>query len=208
MLERVWEGRTVVLMATGPSLTYDQCFQVALRHEAQGLIVAGCNDAYRAYRGLDLLYAADDKWWIQNLGAVKQLGIPELYVPIEEHAQKHEIGYMRGKGGAVLSTNPDHINYASHSGFQLFNIAFLRGAKRIVLLGYDYTYTSPERAHFFGAHENPLRNPPPKMANWVGAYASSLEILREAGVEVLNCSPVSLIKCFPKVGVEEALQVA
>lgn len=205
MLERVWEGRIAVLIASGPSLTYEQCHYVARNHRRQGLIVAGCNDAYRAYRGLDLLYAADNKWWDVHEEEIQGLDIPEMLMPNETYSAKHGLTYVKGRGGAILSTDPSAINYASNSGFQLFNIAFLRGAKKIVLLGYDYGHK--EKAHFFGNHPQPLRNPPNKMESWAKAYPASLDILAKADVQVINCSPRSTLTCFPKMPVEQALEV-
>lgn len=203
MLDPRWEGKTAVLIASGPSLTEEQCRHVAERH-TDDLVVVGCNDAYRMYPALDLLYAADKNWWKHHLNSVRPLGIPELCMPDKAYAEQNGLTFILGKGGGELSTKRTHIHYASNSGFQIFNICFLRGVSKMILLGFDYTKHGG-KAHWFGSHGEGMRDPPDDMGNWSKAYATSLPALEKAGVEVINCSPISLIQCFPKIDIAEAI---
>jgi len=203
MIERDWEGQDVVLIASGPSLTEDQIEVIRPYHTANKIKVAGCNDAYRIYPDLDLLYAADQNWWQHHISKIKELNIPKLCIPNEKFATANEITFIKGAGGKKLSTNSNCISYGGNSGFQLFNIAFLKGVKKIILLGYDYTYN--KKAHWFGDHKSGMRNPPKNMGNWVSSYSNSQELLKE--IEVINCSEISIIECFPKMTIEEALNV-
>lgn len=204
-IERVWEGRTAVLLASGPSLTPAQCEYVSRSHRRRELVVAGVNDTYRRYPDLDLLYAADRQWWGAHLGDVRRLDIPELCCPVKSAARTLRLRYVPGGGGHRLSEDPARIHFGGNSGFQLFNLAFLRGAARILLLGYDYTYGTAGEAHFFGDHPAPLRNPPEDMSAWVEAYENSESVVRRAGVSVINCSPTSTIPCFPKLSLFDVL---
>jgi len=198
MIERTWEDKPAILIASGPSLEK--------HYIPAGAILAGCNDAYKMYPNLDLLYAADVKWWRKNYHLIKKLNIPELCVPNERYAEETGITHIKGKGARALSTDPNQIHFASNSGFQLFNIAFLKGANPIILLGYDCTYDG-DKAHWFGSHQPELRDPPKEMNRWAEAYNRSLPILEKHGIKVYNCSSISAIKAFPKMEYKECINL-
>lgn len=60
--------------------------------------------------------------------------------------------------------------------------------------------------HFFGNHPAPLRS-----GTNANTYASGFEHvarhLAKRGVRVVNCSPISALKCFDKMPIEDALPV-
>lgn len=81
-----------------------------------------------------------------------------------------------------------------NSGFQAVNLAYIMGAKTILLLGFDMFGT-----HFFGKH-------PPKLdvmspfRNFIESFASI-----KKDVEIINCSRQTALDCFPKMPIESVL---
>jgi hypothetical protein len=103
-----------------------------------------------------------------------------------------------------LSDKPDSIITCGTSGYGALNVAYLKRARRILLLGYDYDHT--------GTHHHPDYEwrKTPKRAGcwefWARFYDSTRAQLDAAKVEVFNASPKSAIKTFPKGTIEEGLQ--
>ena len=101
-----------------------------------------------------------------------------------------------------LSSNPAEVSCGRNSGFGAINLAKHRGAKTIVLFGYDYqpdSYYCPQRY----THKKPETGAHwPSWAKIIDGIADQL-----AGVEVINASPQSTIKAFKKLGIEEAVDL-
>jgi hypothetical protein len=195
---RVWEGETVALIASGPSLTQEQCDAIPEHWN-----VIAVNDGYRLAPWADILYAADYRWWCE-WQAPRFYGVK---VSIEQHQRvvwPEDIHVLRNLDQGVpegLSLDPKGLKTGSNSGYQALNLAVLTGAKRIVLLGYDYKMNG--KAHFFGDH------PVPTNENHLVGYAKKFSTieneLKRLGVEVLNCSPDTALRQFPRVSLESIL---
>lgn len=80
----------------------------------------------------------------------------------------------------------------------------LAGAARILLLGYDGKFGPGGKSHWFGDH--PVRSDEPTTATLARNLKQLVEPLATLGVEVINCSPDSAVDCFPRIGLEEALE--
>ena len=70
--------------------------------------------------------------------------------PEREWNEKHGINTMAGVMKNTLGK--ERLHYGSNSGFQAINLAYLLGAKRIFLLGYNMCIPKGESVHFFGGH--------------------------------------------------------
>ena len=96
------------------------------------------------------------------------------------------------------------IGWGGNSGFQALNLAVQFGAKRIVLVGYDMR--CDQGLHWHGPHGKGLNNPTPRnVERWRRVTDEAADLLRFLGVEVVNCSPISALRAYPKMGLEEAL---
>lgn len=122
--------------------------------------------------------------------------------PGGQHLQaikKYNLNYVRGLNGRDgLSGLPGMITYGANSGYQAIHLAYNLGASKIILLGYDYGGNS----HFFGDHPQPLRSGH-DYRRWHSAIKILADDLKAAGVEVINCSRQSTIKCFPRADIAE-----
>lgn len=210
---------TAVLLASGPSLTPEQIEYIRPRRAFGDLWVGGVNDAYRICPFLDLLYAADDGWWQHHADslAVAPWTIKACYVPSGGEGRERtpaDIAAMRerldlrcipGTQAPGISLNPSTVHLGQHSGFQLLNIAIQAGAKRIILLGFDYRLADDGARHWFGDHPAHLNRDSPYQ-RFMYELEHAAPGIRDAGVEVVNCSPGSALRCFPHARLEDAIE--
>lgn len=205
-----WAGETCVLIASGPSLTQAQVNTAKVAWIDGQCKVMGCNDAYRIAPWMNALYAADEHWWDHHIEAVRQTNITLLFSQHELACKKYGLWMTPGRGtsphGPGLSVNPEYIVFGFNSGFQAFNIAVLLGCKRLILIGYDCKEGPQGEKHWFGDHPGTM-NRKPDWKSWATCYHSTVEILAEHGVEVINCSPGSVIDAFPRSTIGRVLGV-
>ena len=193
MVPKLWPGETVVCMATGPSLTPED---VASVHGAARVIVV--NDAYRLAPWADCLYAADGKWWRWHHGVPDFAGMKySVQQQASQDAHKPGVVVLRNAGKRGLSLDPSSLSTGHNSGYQAINLAVHFGARRVLLLGYDM-----RGGHFFGDHPD---NTKPPFALAIPAFSSLVSPLKAIGVDVINCTPNSALKCFPKVPIADAI---
>lgn len=156
----------------------------------------------------DHCFGLDVPWMHRQREALSRLAIP-LHLAVPKELGRPDIPnaifYERIRSRIVrLSIDPNKIECGRNSGFGALNLAFLMGAKRIVLFGYDYqpdSYYCPQRY----THKKPESvNHWPA---WAAIYEQIKEQLQQAGVEVINASPSSTITAFPKIGIEETLHL-
>lgn len=88
-----------------------------------------------------------------------------------------------------------------NSGLGAIRLAMLFGAKRIVLLGYDCQHTGGKK-HWHGDHPAGLGNAG-SVQHWPMRFAAFAR--RLSGVEIVNSSRETALKCFPRMDLDEAL---
>jgi len=194
-IPRLFEGETVACIASGASLTREDC---ELCGKLKTIVV---NDAYRLAPFAHVLYAADLDWWRHHNGVPEFDGLKVTHDPraAKRYGLKH-ITVRSSNGGAELkgvSLDPAYVHSGGNSGFQAFNLAVLFGARRILLLGYDMQGT-----HFFGEHPGALRKTQ-DYANWIRRFGTVPAML--PNVEILNCTRATALKCFPQATLEAVL---
>lgn len=186
-------GFDAICIASGPSLLASDVEYVRGRGHVYAI-----NDVYRLAPWADALYACDSDWWDHHDGAAGFSG--EKHTISQEAAAKwdlicHPYNPRQAFGKRIMATG-------GNSGFQAMNLAYLEGASRIVLLGYDMGYDrSTEKSHFFGDHPTRLQKNP-VFAEWVEAFRrASFKI----DIPVINCSRRTFLDCFPVLPLEEVL---
>lgn len=189
---RMWEGRTVAVMASGPSMSQEVADQV----RAARLPAIVINNTYRLAPWADLLYAADEEWWNVN-----------RHVPAEFPGLKASVSAVNGvlrlknSGSDGFDDDRSAVRTGKHSGYQALHIAAHTGAKRILLLGYDM-----RGGHWHPEHELPLRTTMRDLYPiWAKRFDDIATHLKDRGIEVINCTLGSAITAFPFMPLEEAL---
>lgn len=190
----MWAGRTVAVLASGPSMSQS----VADRIHGEGLPAIVINTTYKLAPWADILYAADQQWWIENPDALHFRGLKVTCTePISE-----EILRLSYTGPEGFEDNPSCLRTGNNSGYQAVHIAAHAKAARILLCGMNM---GGENWH--GRHPAPLRTTTAEeFSRWLRKWDTLAPILRDKGIEVWNCTPDSALQCFPYVDLETALQ--
>jgi hypothetical protein len=197
------ESRTAIILAGGPSAA-DTLGRAASWADWPTVCV---NDSWRLNQRAAAVYAADRKWWEQRdrptgLRYVDlcRLGFSGgLFTSDERAARELELHYIALERKEGLSTTQGLIRTGGqigNSGAQAMNLAFLWGARRLLLVGFDMCKRG-ELVHWFGDHPKGLQNDPPfeRFVKGMGPLAADLH--RE-GVEVINCCRWSALPYWPK----------
>ena len=72
---RIYEGKTAVLMATGPSLSHEDIEYLRPLHERGEIVVFGLNDCYKWCDYLDIFYFCDPRWLDSNQDAMEYISL-------------------------------------------------------------------------------------------------------------------------------------
>lgn len=107
-------------------------------------------------------------------------------------------GKMRG-----LSRKPGEISTGMNSGYQAIGLAHMWGAKKILLLGYDFQRTQG-RAHWHADHPRKLGNGG-RFSDWIVEMHYLASDAIELGIEIINCSRATALRCFPRSTIQEQL---
>lgn len=197
-----WIGETVVIAATGPSLCeYDLLY---VRNKAKTIVI---NDAYRLAPFADVLFASDAKWWRHHKYVHEFQGQRWSHdhngSTWPQEAKENGIKLIQGKNMNGLSRDPRFIHFGANSGFQAINLAVHCRVKRIILLGFDCMQHSG-KSHFFGSHPTHLeRNSP--YAMFRQHFNQAAIDLVGMGVDVINCTRITSIRCFEQRPLRQVL---
>ncbi len=226
-----WKGRVAVILAGGPSLTARDFDRVREAREADAIRSIAVNDSYLLAPWADVHYAADSKWHAWHVAGIPKpaLGLTaedvrarwavfggercsiepakDYPVPAESALEADlRVHLLRNVHhpyrGAGLSLDPGFLVTGWNSGFQALNLAILAGASRVLLLGFDACHAADGRSHWHGGHPRPSSG---DYGPFLRAFSAAEGAIAEAGVEVINCSPISRINSFPRMTLGEAL---
>jgi hypothetical protein len=194
-----WAGETVVIIASGPSLSMEQ-IEIATQ---AGCRLIGINDAWRLAPWMDLHYACDLKWWNWHHDACREALACRSVTQSEDAAATYpDLTYVVGKPEPGLSADPTAIHTGKNSGYQAINLAVHLGATRILLIGYDMKIADDGASHWFGDHPDKVRS---WYETWFPCFATLPPDLERLGVEVINCTPGSALPTFPMARLEDVI---
>jgi hypothetical protein len=197
-----WDGETIAIVASGP--TAKKAGVELLEGRTR---VIAINESWQLCPWADVLYGCDGNWWALHHGVQKFKG---LKISPDHNACVlfgiKEIKIPDTKCNEILTAIPGHIGAGGNSGFQALNLAVQFGAKRILLVGYDMRVDLGE--HWHPRHYPPMSNPHPQdnLPRWRAALDGAHDRFVQLGIEVINCSFVSLLTKYPKMTIAEALQ--
>lgn len=149
------------------------------------------------------MYACDERWWRHHWDDVKGFkGEKWTQVHNEQtrqFAEEFGLKYKPGVGQGGLGR--EKLHHGSNSGYQAINLAYLFGAARIILLGYDMGATGD--THFFGSHPKGLFNGAYK--SFVRNFDGLAKDLAAEGVEVINCTRETALTQFKREELDKTL---
>jgi hypothetical protein len=197
-----WE--TVCCIASGPSLNAEQLEHVRKAQQAGRVKVIGVNTTYQAAPWLDALFACDSQWWraYQHDGAHGQgwrswrKEHPNAETVTQDASTYKQFGLdTRQRGSARDGLGIGELHTGSNGGHAAVNLAFLWGARRIILLGYCMKLGPNGEKHFHGDHPKPCVQSQ-LFSQWVRRFESTAKDLKKLGIDVVNCTPASALPWF------------
>lgn len=212
MIPRKYEGETVVILATGPSLSEEQVNYV--KGKARVITV---NNSYQLAPWADIHVACNDNWWdyywkndevLRNMKADK-------YTRYQHQADEFGITFIDSIVKDGLSKDPSVIHINKGSGPIAINVATLSGFKKIILLGHDMKFANDYNGrykkagstprHYFGEYPKEMQHFPQSkesvdnngvIIGLIDAYNGMVKDLE--GIDVVNCTPGSHLSTFRK----------
>lgn len=194
-----WLGRTVVIVASGPSASEAPLDLV----RGAGAVCLAVNRSHLLVPWADALYACDGAFWLRYPEALRFAGL-KITQTSKGLPGVHKVD-VESAHRSMLFERFGHLGAGGNSGFQAVNLAAQAGAARIVLVGFDYSLA--HGVHWHGAHPPGMNNPSERnMARWAEDLDRAAPLLAALGVDVLNVSPTSTLRAFRRATLQEALQ--
>lgn len=204
---RRWPGATVVIMASGPSMTQEDADLVkkACLPSDGAVRAIVVNSTFRLAAWADVCYTNDDDWCALHLNELRDYFVGQIWCghPTWRNLYVHPIPYVRECPG--LCVDPDRIAWGMNSGGAAIDLAVHFGAARIILLGYDQQWRGRE-ARWHGAHPFPLQNQKPGFLRWSTWFMRASADLQRRGIDCMNASRETSLRAFRRVPLEDALR--
>jgi len=204
---------TVCCIGTGPSLTLAQV-EVA---RAKGFTLFGCNRVWEIVPDLTVLWGTNLAFW-QHYWCDRLAQYPaEKWTVSGEAARLYRLQWVGERNAPGLSTDWRAIHHGHGGGYSMLNLAYLMGAQRVVLLGYDLSYARDydgreHRAgstprHYFGEYPAALQHWPSvkvREGRHLELLALYQSVAEQGLIEIINCTgPTSALACFPSMTIAD-----
>jgi len=188
--------QTAIVIASGPSANDAELERLV------GWPVVVVNDCWRLYSAADILYACDHQWW-DKYAADTDAFAGERVTQSKESAERYGLTYIKGEAGLGFSEQHGVVKNNHNSGAQAMQLAHQRGARRLILIGFDGGPLGG-RMHWFGNHPKGLANDSPWHAVIAGHRQMAIDAER-MGIEIINTSRHSAIDCYSKARLTDCL---
>lgn len=197
------EGEDVFILGGGPTL---RNFDVGVLGSAK---VIATNEAYLLAPAAEALVFVDYHWWARRGDAVREVFAGELIGrgPYREAYNRTGVTSVAYRSGEVFSMDPRLLG-GRNSGLAAVNAAWLMGAARIFLLGFDMQGAADGRNNFHNLYADAPKAPAHR---YVGIFLPEFEKAAKrleaiGGGVVINLTPGSALKCFPERSLDWALE--
>jgi len=192
----IWKGETVFIVGGGPSLSK---FNFNL---LKGRNIIAINKSIKSCPWAQILYWTDSRvysWLKDDIEKFKgdKYTIKPFNTPLNVKA-------LKNTGTSGLELDPVGIRHGNNSGFAAINLAYHLGVKRIILLGFDMGNIG-QKSHYHDGYPVLMTSNKTYEERMLPTFNSLVKPLEENGVEIINASMVSKIKCFKRMPIEKAL---
>ena len=187
---RCYQNENIIVCGCGESLNNLE--------RPENFITIGVNDVGRKFQPNYLVvvnpknqFSGDRFKYVQNSKA--QYLFTQLDLPVKH---PNVVKFKLGQFGGTDFSNPNVLHYTNNSPYIALCLAILMGAKRIGLIGVDFT-----DHHFFAkSGKHPLA---PQFEAINGQYEKLAQAAKAIGVEIFNLSKISRLTAFPKISISE-----
>lgn len=197
-----WQGRAVAIIASGVSAK--QVNIAALRGR---LPVMAIKENHELAPWADAVYGCDAAWWrnVNGLPNFKGLKISQDSMLFGRFRDLQFIKVV-SKSNDALFEEYGVVGAGGNSGHQALNLVAQFGATRIMLIGFDAHGRSG--LHWYGRNQGVGRNNPTEeqFRRWQLAFAKAAPVLEQRGIDVVNTSRISMLRCFRRQDLELTLE--
>ena len=190
------ENRSIVVVAGGPSVNLAAVRQIGMARALDRCKVIAVSDAVYPCWFADHLHSCDARWWNRHRGAPGFKGTKSALEPV----LFEDVEVLKNTGVEGFDPAPGCIRSGSNSGYQAVHIAAKLGAKRIVVLGVDFT-NDGARTHWFGRHDASMDRHS-NVEQWRRLFRGLTDILQARGVEILNAGDNSTLQWLPRIDLD------
>jgi hypothetical protein len=198
-VEPIWKGETVYVIGGGPSLI-DFNWNSLI-----GKRTIVINKSILSYPGADVVYWTDSRvygWYKNEINEFKGLKIT-----IRNHASySADIKVLKKGCKFGLEESKDSLCHGNNSGYAAINLAYLLGAKQIILLGYDMK-NDGKQSHYHDGYPVPATGNNVYKDQFIPGFEILAGLLKDKNVKVYNASINSDLLVWPKISFEKALSL-
>lgn len=196
-----WTGETVAIVASGESANLEKLDR--LKGAAK---VVAIKKSFELVPFADVVYGCDGPWWRSVQFLPKFNGLKLAYEPTVCNAETgvRKIEIKDKLCDKLLFDQLGSVGSGGNSGFQALNLVAQFGARRILLIGFDM-----QGEHWYGRNNWHMCSNPGhwNFPRWVRAFERAQSQLAERGVEVINTSFISQLRCFKRVKLQDVLEL-
>lgn len=194
--------KTCIILAGGPSLTAAQ-----IEHaRASCYFTIVVNATFRQAPWAHALYAGDFLFWKVYIAEIRKAFKGKLWTQDKAAAERWQLNKVRGLERDGVSAIDGTIHNNGNSGAQAINLAYIWGFRRIILLGFDMALGPNGERHHHADHPHPLVQGQ-CFDEWLHKMKKVALDLHRFGIDVVNCSPGSAMRCFPTGVLEDEVRV-
>ncbi len=192
-----WKGECAAIVASGASA---KVAGVALLKDR--IHVVAIKKSVELCPWADVVYGCDEPWWTSEDGLPKFSGLK--LTQAHAAAKKFNMPRIEVKNvDKILTGEPGVVGSGGNSGFQALNLVVQFGATGVLLVGFDM-----QGEHWYGRNtwqrsSNPIIT---NFNRWNRAFHDVADELKRMGVDVVNASATSTLKCFRHATIAQALE--
>ncbi len=198
-----WAGFDVFIIGGGTSVDYEAVNSLRGRPASAVMVI---NSSYLAFPWADSVLFADERWLNREMAErpahLAEFGKAHEALAIFHRPEFPWIRPLARKTDRGLSKDPHTVHLQTTSTTGAINVAFHRGARRIILVGIDNRDGEVNDYGKFRVHhheEYPWRRKP---ETWTVKHAelkSTVPDLAARGIEVINASLISTLDFWRRV---------
>lgn len=202
-IPRELEGKDVFLVGGGPSI--NEVPESVWRSMLHRNVIA-VNNAYRLVPNALVLYWNDRKWYKWNRDDLgRHTGKYKVTRRNPSTYQGTSIRVLDFRPKSDWSEDPQSVAGVD-SGLAALNLAYLMGARRIFLVGFDMQQTGG-RNNWHGFHQRDDTTTARYTHTFIPGWQKAARELRRKGSPVVyNCGPVSALDCFERMDLSQAIE--
>lgn len=194
----LWKKSDAFIIGGGPSV---KDLDLTPIHNKR---VIGVNNAYTLGHWVDVCYFGDCRWWDWNREVLRDY--PCLKVTCCERLDKIKHLKILKRQPQGFSTDPNAIAWNGNSGASAINLAYLLGARRAFLVGYDMKMNGQNHNWHEDHKHKPINNI--YTTKFIPQFKRMAKFIKGIDFEVFNLNPDSSLDIFPFLSFEEAVRMA